>query len=170
MLKVAENIATVTGAVTGVVTIVEWVVSGSLSEAFSTVAPYAGGLYVAYSLMFSGLLLVLPQRRLKFAGLWWLLITVSALALAIVTGDIGRFLQVFGWLSIPSILLGLVLVFQFLNRRSQEQYKRCPNCAEMVKKEATVCRFCRHRFTAPPASGLSTGDTATPTGTDGNGS
>lgn len=28
--------------------------------------------------------------------------------------------------------------------------KKCPKCAELVKAEATVCRFCGHEF-APPA-------------------
>lgn len=25
--------------------------------------------------------------------------------------------------------------------------KKCPQCAELVKTEATVCRFCNYRFT-----------------------
>lgn len=152
MLKAAANIATVTGAVTGVVTIVGWIASGSLSDAFSAVAPYAGGLYVAYSVVLSGLLLTLPQPRFRFVGIWWLFTTVSALALAVLAGDIGQFLRIFGWCSIPSILLGLVFVFQSLNRRSQERYKKCPRCAETVRKDATVCRFCDYHFEAPPAS------------------
>jgi hypothetical protein len=28
--------------------------------------------------------------------------------------------------------------------------KTCPKCAEQVKVAATICRFCRHEFTAPP--------------------
>jgi hypothetical protein len=31
--------------------------------------------------------------------------------------------------------------------------KTCPDCAETVKAEATICRFCRHEFgTAQPES------------------
>ena len=32
--------------------------------------------------------------------------------------------------------------------------KTCPDCADTVKAEATICRFCRHEFgtAQPPAS------------------
>ncbi len=28
--------------------------------------------------------------------------------------------------------------------------KKCPNCAELVKAEAAVCRFCNHQFVTAP--------------------
>lgn len=31
--------------------------------------------------------------------------------------------------------------------------KKCPQCAELVKKEALKCRFCGHDFAAPGPSG-----------------
>lgn len=31
-----------------------------------------------------------------------------------------------------------------------DELKKCPDCAEMVRAEARVCRFCRHEFEAAP--------------------
>jgi len=32
----------------------------------------------------------------------------------------------------------------------QDDMKKCPQCAEIVKKEARVCRFCGHEFYPKP--------------------
>jgi hypothetical protein len=34
--------------------------------------------------------------------------------------------------------------------QSADDLKKCPDCAEMVRKEARVCRFCRHEFEPAP--------------------
>jgi hypothetical protein len=34
-----------------------------------------------------------------------------------------------------------------------DQLKKCPDCAEMVRAEARVCRFCGYRFDRPRAGG-----------------
>jgi len=46
-----------------------------------------------------------------------------------------------------SLLAGLVLgVFSPLMIFITSKVKKCPQCSELVKKEALVCRFCKHEF------------------------
>jgi len=37
-------------------------------------------------------------------------------------------------------------------RRVSEGMKKCPECAELIKREARVCRFCGYEFYAKPLS------------------
>jgi len=51
------------------------------------------------------------------------------------------------------IIIGLVLAFTAKSRTESSQIalnesgnKKCPQCAELVKKEAKICRFCNYKF------------------------
>ena len=51
------------------------------------------------------------------------------------------------WTLISLFLSPLIGAFALLLAgRNREAYKRCPACAELIKNEARVCRFCHHDF------------------------
>jgi hypothetical protein len=56
------------------------------------------------------------------------------------------------------ILLVLVMRSNVANVEQQQvqagQMKKCPRCAELVRSEAQVCRFCQHDFSPPDRTPL----------------
>jgi len=52
-----------------------------------------------------------------------------------------------GWFLLSLIISPLIaFVIVLVAGPSQSSMKKCPKCAEQVKAEATVCRFCRYEF------------------------
>jgi hypothetical protein len=101
-------------------------------------------------------------------NLIWLLIGLCALMIAAIPAKIAQDRGVAGsmvvWYFAGLLLWPLALIAALATRPdpklvettqlSSGYYKKCPRCAELVKKAALVCRFCQHDFgvkNAPPA-------------------
>jgi preprotein translocase subunit SecG len=40
-----------------------------------------------------------------------------------------------------------VVIFARRKEKEDASFRKCPRCAELVKKEAVICRFCQYQFT-----------------------
>lgn len=53
----------------------------------------------------------------------------------------------FGLVALLVLLMALAVSrFRALGRRYQASVKQCPECLSTVPAQATVCRYCQHRF------------------------
>lgn len=44
------------------------------------------------------------------------------------------------------MILDMLLLNRARNKKNLKLFKKCPRCAEMVMKEANICKHCQHEF------------------------
>lgn len=89
--------------------------------------------------------------------LTWILLSI---VVGIFASNMGRGFFIFLFLSImlSPLISGIILLCIGKNRKEIEfkeimngNMKKCPKCAELIKKEATICRFCgNNNFSIKP--------------------
>lgn len=97
-----------------------------------------------------GLNLLLPGLGYIYAGRW----IVGILGMLLVVGiyaSTGLLYILPTWLMMNAIMaIDMVMLIKKHNKAAESaSLRKCPNCAEMVKRDAKVCRFCRSELTTP---------------------
>jgi hypothetical protein len=162
-----RNLATAIGVLTGAGTIVGWVVSTkSPVVVLGTALGYAGMAVTVGVALFCLVLTILPPSVLKAledkqltkstltARVLYLAFAIGIAAIAASTGTDPR--NGF-WIAMGAVTLGMTGYSAFLVSNNaaaarKRQFRVCPDCAETIKAQACVCRYCGYRFSLPPTA------------------
>jgi peptidoglycan/LPS O-acetylase OafA/YrhL len=145
--RVIAGLGLVVGLLTGLGTIAGWVASESFDDTVATAASYAGVAYIALGSV-AGALSVRAEtswRRRSWSGL-----PALAAAMALFFGVIlpwdEAWLQGCAALGLLTAIIVALVGIRERRERIRASRKVCPDCAETVRAEANVCRYCGYRF------------------------
>jgi hypothetical protein len=165
VLDAIRNAATAVGVITGAGTIVGWIVSSeSPAVVAGTAVGLAGMFYAGGGALVSFGIALLPPRVLKrLEDEGHTKATFSARVFFFAAGCFfTAFFVVLGtdpldatWIMLGATTLGIVaFVAVEVHRRSvarrSREFRECPDCAEMIRTKARVCRYCGYRFALSP--------------------
>jgi len=94
-----------------------------------------------------GLNFVLPGAGYMYMGKWFLCVLAGAVFFGAYFA-VGLFFMAQAWLGL-CLLMTVDMIILFNKRKKQiieSTTIKCPQCAELIKSEALVCRFCGNKI------------------------
>jgi protein-S-isoprenylcysteine O-methyltransferase Ste14 len=135
------TLVTSTGAIVG------WIDSSQSLQTTAATAAQAAGVallgYLLLTFLLFGPATWWPWERIVFlSGLFLIIGAIYLLVLPWRETPLQ-------WIGIAAIAGSVVLVLSFWKESYEDRHKTCPDCAEIVKRQANVCRHCGYRFGEP---------------------